>query len=238
MVYPLSCLICKEALSSVHNQPLCAACWKKIKLNLPPFCPKCGKFLPSVAWAKGGLPAKTQDLSCYDCQRSSFLFKKANSACIYEGVVKQCVHLFKYQLKLSLAKPLAGLMIDFAREFLDMNRIDIIIPVPLQAKKKRQRQFNQSELLAQPLARAFNKELDLKTLMKTRTTTAQMGLSGAKRRKNIIGAFFVKYPAAVSNKRVLLIDDIFTTGSTVNECARTLLQAGAKEVEVFTLAAA
>jgi len=127
-------------------------------------------------------------------------------------------------------------MVDFARNFLNMKEIDIIVPVPLHKAKQRQRQFNQAHLLAKSLSRAFTKKLGNKQLAKIKFGPAQVNLSKAERRRNVKGAFKVKDAASLRNKNVLLVDDVLTTQATANECSKMLLQAGANRVEVFTLA--
>ncbi|UCB56831.1 MAG: ComF family protein [Candidatus Omnitrophota bacterium] len=187
---------------------------------------------------KAGRPAKSQNHAfiCKDCQASGYFFKKAHSACIYEGVIKECIHLFKYNSKLSLSGPLAELMIDFAGRFLDMRKVDLILPVPLYSAKERRRQFNQAGILSESLAKAFSKQAHNKTLIKIKATQPQINLSRTERLKNIKGAFKVKNKNVPKNKNVLLVDDVLTTGATVNECAKALHKAGANRIEVFTLA--
>ena len=228
LIYPLSCLICKAALSPLSDKPLCDICWNKIERNLPPFCRICGKHLPSEN--------QNHAFACKDCQASSYFFKKARSVCVYDGVIKDCIHLFKYRSKLSLAKPLSKLMVDFAHNFLDMENIDLILPVPLANSKLRQRQFNQAKLLAKSISCAFSKELKDKLLIKIKPGVAQVNLSRAERLKNVRGSFKVRHQLLLKNKNILLVDDVLTTGATINECARMLLEAGAKRVGVFTLA--
>jgi len=127
-------------------------------------------------------------------------------------------------------------MINFAHKFLDMKNIDLILPVPLYSTKQRQRQFNQAKLIARPLARVFSKELQNKLLIKIKSGPAQVDLSRTERFKNVQGAFRVKNDKLLKNKNILLVDDVFTTGATVNECARTLSEAGANRIDVFVLA--
>jgi competence protein ComFC len=228
LIYPLSCLLCETALEPLSDRPVCAVCWNKIEYNQPPFCRVCAKHLP----------AKTQKqaLICSNCQQSSFSFRQARSVCIYDGVIKNCLHLFKYKRKLSLVKPLSKLMIDFARNSLDMNKVDIIIPVPLYSTKRRLRQFNQAGLLAESISRACSKQLQQKLLIKTKPGPAQVELSKTERLKNLRGAFKVRSAGSLKDKNILLIDDVLTTGATANECARTLLDAQANSVDVLTLA--
>ena len=117
-----------------------------------------------------------------------------------------------------------------------MENIDLILPVPLHSIKKRQRQFNQARLLAKSLSCAFSKRLQDKLLIKIKPGPAQVNLSRRERIKNVQGSFKIKNVRLLENKNILLIDDVLTTGATVNECARTLLEEGVNRVDVFTLA--
>ncbi len=239
LIYPLSCLTCKVRLTPLSDRPLCEICWNKIELILPPFCRVCGKHLPApLETDEVARPAKSQNraLICKDCQRSSYFFRAARSVCIYDGVIKKCIHLFKYQSKLSLLKPLSRLMIGFAGNFLNMKNIDLIIPVPLHSSKLRLRQFNQAQILAKSINQAFSKELQDRLLVKIRPGPAQVNLSQAERLKNVRGTFKVKNVEPLKDKTILLIDDVLTTGATAGECARMLLEAGAGRVDVFALA--
>ncbi|MBN3038589.1 MAG: ComF family protein [Candidatus Omnitrophica bacterium] len=144
--------------------------------------------------------------------------------------------MFKYKGKLSLAKPLSLFLIGFANKFLDMEKVDMVMPVPLCRQKIRQRQFNQALLLAKPLACAFATQIDNKTLVKVNSGPAQVSLSKAERLNNVKGAFRVKGRRSIKDKSILLVDDVFTTGATANECAKILKEAGASSVQVLTLA--
>ena len=127
-------------------------------------------------------------------------------------------------------------MIDFARNYLDMETIDLILPVPLHKVKQRQRQFNQAHLLAKSLSHAFAIKLNDSLLVKTKLGPAQVNLTQQERLKNVQSAFRVKDSKVLKDKNVLLIDDVLTTSATVNECSKMLLEAGVNRVEVFTLA--
>lgn len=135
-----------------------------------------------------------------------------------------------------MVNPLSRLMIDFARKFLDMQEIELILPVPLHSQKLRQRQFNQAQLLAKPLARAFSKKMHTKLIIKLEPGPAQVELSRSERLKMVRDTFKIKNAQALKERNILLVDDVFTTGATANECAKVLLAAGANKVEVFTLA--
>ncbi|MFH1046336.1 MAG: ComF family protein [Candidatus Omnitrophota bacterium] len=228
LVYPLACAVCGERLDPLSARPLCDGCWQSIKFILPPFCRCCGKHLPASA--------QRYAFVCSDCQQARHFFKAARSACAYEGVIKECIHLLKYAQKFALNRPLSALMIGFAQRHLRLDTIDLILPVPLHQVKLRERQFNQATLLARTLAKEFSRDIHEKTLVRIRNTPSQTALTKAQRLKNVAGAFSVRLPASIDKKRILLIDDVFTTGATVGECAKVLTQAGARSVEILTLA--
>ena len=157
---------------------------------------------------------------------------------IEEHPLRQVVQKFKYGRKVSLGKPLGRLMARGCQEFLAGCRIDLIIPVPLHRKRLRWRGFNQAVLLARQVARAYAVPLDVLALQRLRETAAQTQLSEEERRRNVRGAFALAPDRSVSGLTVLLVDDVYTSGATANECSRTLLKNGAKQVYVLTLARA
>jgi ComF family protein len=144
--------------------------------------------------------------------------------------------MFKYNARINLAKPLSQLMINFTNNYLKPGKFDIILPVPLHRNRLRERGFNQSELLAKNLARSTNMPIEPKALRRIKPTIAQAGLSRAKRFANLKAAFRVDKSSAVAGKKLLLIDDVFTTGSTLGECAKALLKAKAESVDALVLA--
>lgn len=161
------------------------------------------------------------------------------SATTYDGVVKESIHRFKFNKRKKLAQPLGVLLVNYLgrKPGLELEELDGIIPVPLHQKRLRERGFNQVELLARTLSRYF--ELPVTpALERTRPTQPQFDLKREERFNNVKGAFRVIDPKAVYNKKVLLLDDIYTTGSTISECGRVLKNAGARRVEVLTLARA
>jgi ComF family protein len=146
--------------------------------------------------------------------------------------LQHAIRLFKYQGKVSLAAPLAALMI---ARLPPLNSVDVIIPVPLHLERLRQREFNQSLLLADHIGRRLDIPVAYTNLVRTAPTAAQTTLSRKSRQNNLRRAFAVRRPDAIINKRILLIDDVFTTGATVNECAKALRKAGSGEVFALTL---
>lgn len=164
-------------------------------------------------------------------------FSMARATALYEadGPMRQAILLFKYGGRRTLARYLGRLMVETAGRLFDPSAFDLLIPVPLHPGRERMRGFNQAALLAKEVGRGFDVKVDGRLLRRVRATEAQSG-GRRKREDNVKGAFVVSRPDRVKDKRLLLIDDVFTTGATAGECAKALLAAGAAEVGVYTLA--
>ena len=171
---------------------------------------------------------------CALCRRGVRGFDAAYSFGFYEAELRKLIHLFKYGRVHTLAGPLGKLL---ARALPRDQAFDVIIPLPLHWRKRWQRGFNQSELLAREIGRRTNTSVE-NALRRVRNTAAQAGLTSAKRRLNVSGAFQAAKRAAIDGRRVLLIDDVMTTGATAASCARALQRAGARQVTLLTLARA
>jgi ComF family protein len=178
------------------------------------------------------------DHLCSACLTEERYFTKARAIALYEGLLAETVSRFKYQGASRLAKPLGALLGEYQDLEFSFAEFDLILAVPLHSRRLRQRGFNQSMLLARRLSQRHSIPLDFASLHRTRHTQPQTHLSGSERQKNIRGAFQVRRPGVISGKHILLIDDVFTTGATVQECSKVLLEAGAKRVDVLTLARA
>ncbi len=219
LFFPPSCPICEEG----GNEGICPSCMAGMRLIHSPLCPFCGiPFSSSVS----------SDHLCGDCMKHKRRFSLARSAGTYEGTLLDAIHLLKYRGKTALAHPLASLLTDT----IDGQEYDIITPVPLHRKRLQERGFNQSLLLARSVAKKHKIPIDYLSLRRVRATTPQINLSGNERKANVRGAFEVRKGVPFSKKRVLLIDDVYTTGATVSECSKALKKAGANEVGVLTLA--
>ena len=169
---------------------------------------------------------------CQPCAERPPSYTKAWTLYPYTSPLQQAIRLLKYQGKVSLAAPLAALMI---ARLPPLDSIDVIMPVPLHIEKLRQREFNQSLLLADYIGRTLDIPVAYTNLIRTIPTPAQTTLSRKSRLKNLRRAFAVRHPDAIVKRRILLIDDVFTTGTTVNECAKTLRRAGSADVFALTL---
>jgi competence protein ComFC len=231
LIYPNCCLGCRNRIPASGQQNLiCSGCWDKIERNLPPFCAVCGRHLTPEAITKNACP------SC-STRKTNFYFDRAFSPCVYTGGVKKLIHEFKYSGKDYLGKPLGELMNTFIRQYqFPIKHLDFIIPVPLHASRKRQREFNQAEILSQEIAREFNKKVLADTLIRVKPTKTQTELTFPERCQNVEKSFAVIKPELILDANLLLIDDVLTTGATANEAARCLKEAQAGKVLLLTLA--
>jgi ComF family protein len=174
---------------------------------------------------------------CGYCRRGAFRFEKARSFGYYEGALREILQQYKY----GGLRPLAGPLGDRLAQTLMRHRDsawDMVLPVPLHRNRERQRGFNQAGLLAVRVGKLCGIPLGGRDCVRVRDTPPQTGLRAAERRKNVRGAFAVPRPERVRGRRVLLVDDVLTTGATADACARALLEAGARSVWVLTLARA
>ncbi|MDW7774207.1 MAG: ComF family protein [Desulfobulbaceae bacterium] len=224
LVFPAHCLACGRQLP----------CWK-----LPLFCHDClalASFISSPVCVCCGIPfASGNDHLCGQCLAHTYSFSLARSAVLYRDPVAPLVSRLKFNKDLTGLSTLAWLAAA-SPGFRMLSPPDLIIPVPLHTERLRKRNYNQASLLAQAIFQEGRRKIDPILLIRNRATIAQTELSGQQRRRNLSGAFSVKRPQMVEGKKILLVDDVFTTGSTVNECARTLYKNGAERVEAFTLA--
>lgn len=224
LIYPPRCRICGSTLDIFDDEVICEICHDNIKLNYPPFCKKCGR---SGSYESG---------VCEECGMKKYYFDANYSACIYEGVIRECIHRFKYNSEFALEGLFKDLIADFADRYIEMEEYDWLVSVPLHSVKYRERTFNQSAVLAGHLSKRFRIPILRNNLIRIRPGKPQMTLSKKKRFEEIKNSFVVKNSSPVTGKSLLLIDDVFTTGATVNECSKVLRESGASSVEVLTLA--
>jgi ComF family protein len=191
-------------------------------LDAAPFCSRCGQ------------PEPEDDL-CSWCQQTHSALTAIRSAALFVTPLREAVHAFKYEGRVDLAEPLASLMVAFwQRHALPA---DVVIPVPLHRKRERERGFNQAALLAGVFGAAVELPVCLDALQRVRETIPQIGLGAEERRENVHGAFRARREA-LAGRRPLLIDDVCTTGATLEACAAALKQAGCRQVYALTLARA
>ena len=218
LLYPQSCVHCGDS-----GDLFCSACRQKIAYVAPPLCPLCGYPSPD-----GCL--------CRRCRQSGLVLDGIRSVVFFEGPLRQAMHALKYRGLRSIAGPLADLMADYWRR--TPLPADVIVPVPLHRQRLRERGYNQAAVLAQ----AFGHEISLPVrenwLVRTRATATQIDLDAAERKQNVAHAFQCRDDDSIAGRQVLLIDDVCTTGATLDACSQALQQAGAQSVWGFTLARA
>lgn len=229
-IIPASCASCNEPLSTDAIPFLCDPCRTQIR-PLPssiPRCPRCGRPFLSAAAA-----SHSPTHHCGACRSRTPAYTKAYTLYAYESPLREAIHALKYQRKLLLAPALGEL---FVRALPRPMTIDCVIPVPLGPDRLRSREFNQSLLLARHVARALGVPLDFTSLQRRLDSPPQISLSRRARLVNLRRAFQVEHVATLQGKRILLVDDVMTTGTTVNECAKILRKSGSGDVYVATLA--
>ena len=227
VLFPGQCAVCSQPLEEMNRLPVCAGCWGGLRRYEGPSCFDCGRPFPSA------IPLSASKPLCGLCRRDAFFFRKARSFGLYEGVLRQVILLVKFQRHERLARRLGEKLMDTLTQEEELLKSTRIVPVPLHRTRKRERGFNQAEVLAKELAELARIPLDRDSLRRTRFTLPQTGLSPSARRKNVRGAFDVR-GSQLRGHTVLLVDDVMTTGATVNACARSLKQSGVKEVFVLT----
>jgi ComF family protein len=221
---PPLCLVCDEPVGGEAS--LCPECWKKIQFIASPFCACCG--------APFDIPVSEGTL-CGACLTEAPHFKSARAAMIYDDESRKIVLGFKHGDRTHAAKALAVWMHRASGEFLGAT--DALVPVPLHRWRLFHRRYNQSAMLAQQIGAMAQKPVLFDALTRVRDTPPQGHLKRKERQENVKGAFAVdaRHKKSVEGKTLALIDDVMTTGATVNECSRVLLAAGAKQVHVLTL---
>lgn len=224
ILYPAFCGNCGHELGP-GERFFCTGCAGSAELLSSPYCTSCGR--PFVSRA-------TADHLCHECMRKHPPYDFARAQTIYKGVVKEAIHLYKYRP----VRSLKGYLGDFIEEgstkwFKDA---DLAVAVPLHKMRLRQRGFNQSLFLAQRASKALGIGLSVDGLARVKNTRPQVDLDRGEREANVRGAFKAARPLEFEGRKVLLVDDVYTTGATVKECARVLRAAGADKVCVLTVA--
>ncbi|MBI4715144.1 MAG: ComF family protein [Nitrospirae bacterium] len=213
---------------------ICQKCWENLLREgrchrERPACPRCGRLFPSevaLAWSPKHF--------CGPCRRRPPRFDRAVTLGVYEGGLREVIHLFKYRRKVSLGERLIG---ELLRDLPPPPGIDGVLPVPLHPRRLREREFNPSLILARVVAVSWNLPLFPDLLVRTRSTPPQTGLRRKARASNVRGAIVLRSASpGLQGKGFLLVDDVLTTGATAGECARILKREGAERVHLLALA--
>lgn len=235
-LFPAECVGCKGFLGENRFLGFCKDCWGKIEFVTGSLCFCCGKPFETKS-----ISQMTSNFTCGNCRKGLYYFDKARAIGKYKGVLKEAIHHFKYSPtqvgmgKPGLGKYLSELLLQHLPPDLQISSFDLVIPVPLHKNRKEQRGFNQSEILAKFLSQRYHIPLDTKHLYRIKETRPQIELSSSERAENVKGAFIIRNPRELKGKKIILIDDVFTTGATVNESSRILKKAEVKKVLVLTL---
>ncbi len=230
-VFPAACVYCHKFVGDDRILIFCQSCWSTMPLISESVCPRCG-----TPYSSHSVLQYAPEFLCGDCRTAPPFFDRACAAASYEGVIKEAIHQFKFHQKTGLGKPLAQALISRIPTSLDISQYQAILPVPLHKTRQRQRGYNQSAILARHLARHYGLRVLGHKLLRTRPTNAQAQMKGRKeRQENVKNAFSVRSPEVIRDQNLILIDDVLTTGATMNECAKVLKQAGAASILVLTL---
>jgi len=219
LFFPKICLSCDERLLE-NEQFICSSCFNSLKF-LENICPICGA------------PKITR--KCKICQTNEFLFNKACSVFMFNKVVQNLIHEFKYNEMTRIAKFMGALSLEYFERFQPFDHIDYIVPVPLHKVKKRSRGFNQAEYLTREISKNMSWEHLPKLIKRKRYTKTQTKLNKDQRKKNVSFAFKINPRYEIKGKNILLVDDVFTTGATVNSISNVLKEKHANKVFVFTI---
>ena len=221
-LYPAKCRVCDDFLGVASMPYICADCWQDIRFLEPPWCDICGT--PGV----NGL--------CDACATSPPRYGQLRTVALYQTTLQQAIHLFKFEKKKVFAEHLIQLINAHIPVDCDVATYDFVLPIPIHKKRLRERGFNQATLLADGIAKAAGVPVLTNTLVRKRHTVAQSSLDREARQQNIVGAFDVLDPDIIRGKRLLVIDDVFTTGATIREAVNELWTADPAEIDVLTLA--
>lgn len=221
-LYPAECRVCEGFLGVTSIPYICNNCWEDIHFLEPPWCDICGT--PGV------------DGLCDECATTPPRYGKLRSIAFYQTTLQQAIHFFKFEKKKVFARHLTQLIDAHIPLDCSISEYDFILPVPIHKKRLRERGFNQATLLANGMAKVGRVSVLRNTLVRKLHTVAQSSLDREARQQNIIGAFEIRNPDIIRDKRLLVFDDVFTTGATIREAVHELWTADPAEVDVLTLA--
>lgn len=227
ILYPNHCISCKNIINS--DKTFCINCWKKLQFINKPCCSICSEPFKFNIFDE-------DELLCGNCIKKKPYFDKAISCFIYNKTISRTILQFKFFKKTFLSKVLVKFLLISTKDVI--NEVDYLIPVPIDIKRLRWRGYNQSLLLTKELSKKTNKPIIEDLLIKHKYTIPQARLKNKDRKKNLknVFSFNEKYFDLIQNKNIAILDDVMTTGTTVNECAKILKQQGVNKVFVFTIA--
>ncbi len=235
LLFPVFCRECETPIVTDENIFFCPTCWERPRRVESPFCDRCGHpFAGRVGFGD------SENTTCADCRQvKKHWCDRIYGATVYEGAIAEAIKLLKFNQRERLVEPLAELMREFAESYMDVDHYDVLVPVPLYRVRQRDRGFNQAERLARAIAPGFPSAVVSEGLKRARPTRVQSRMAQSKERtRNMRDAFVVLGDIDLQDRSILLVDDVVTTGATVQECARMLKAAGAGSVDTLATAVA
>jgi len=228
LVFPPRCLACGILLAGPEDKRFCDACFSQVSFIYSPLCPCCGIPLQGAG----------ADHLCGDCLLFRPPYNIARAVARYDSVLLDAIHIFKYKGKIATGEVLGKMMAAHVYPGFNIADYSLIVPVPLHRKRLRERGFNQAVILGREVSKRFSIPMDFMNLKRHVFTEPQVTLGKNQRTENVKGAFTVKDGKRIEGRKIILVDDVYTTGSTVKECAGALMEHRAAEVAVLTLARA
>jgi ComF family protein len=233
ILFPAPCGLCGEILTEASRIPICRSCLDQLVPWNVPLCPRCGRpFVSAVAVADVEHPL------CHGCRREMYDFDFARSYGPYNSTMAGAIVMLKYERVMPLARLFAERLLLLVRENAEQFNADVVIPVPLHPARQRERGYNQAELIARALARRLKLPCRSHPLVRTRMRPEKRRLTVRERWQSVRNAFDLREGTQVDKLRVLLVDDVLTTGATLDACSRALREAGAAYVAAITVARA
>ncbi|MCL5287751.1 MAG: ComF family protein [Acidobacteria bacterium] len=230
LVFPAPCRICEQTLLTASRIPICVACLDSFAPLAGPACQKCGRpFVSAVAMA-------TAQPLCHLCRREVYRFDLARSFAAYNDAMVRAIVLLKYHEVTPLGAWFAARLAEMVARDPQAFAADVVVPVPLHATRLRERGYNQAELIARPLAKRLGLPLRTVLLVRTKPRPSKLKLTRKERWQTVRGAYAMRGDTKIDKLRVLLVDDVFTTGATLDACAQVLRKAGASRVVGLTVA--
>ena len=229
VLFPAPCRVCRQPLATSSRVPVCAECLGSLRRIVPPVCGKCGRpFPPVMAYSVAPV--------CHASLHSVYRFDLARSFALYDDNMVRLLTLLKHEPAAPLAAWFAARLEDVVRAEPGLGEVDWVVPVPLDRTRFRERGYNQAELIARPLARRLGRPISTNLLRRLHPRPPKLKLSRHERWVTVRGAFEAQATAQVDRSRILLVDDVLTSGATLDACARALRSAGAGAVHAVTVA--
>ena len=221
-LFPAQCKVCEKNIGLESIPYLCNGCWDSLEIVTPPWCEICG--------------IQNVDGVCDVCATAPPRYGKLRTVAFYDAILQRIIHLYKFEKRRSLAKHLSYMMVNHFPNDCNLKEYDYILPIPIHKNRLRERGFNQSTLIAQGISNEIGIDICTDAIVRSRNTSPQSSLTRDARQTNVVGAFGIKNRNLIRGKRILILDDVFTTGATVNEAVNMLWNEDPIEIDVLTLA--